>query len=149
MNGIRFTVPAWAINALLNNDWSGLSTVEREELKLFLDDIQTTYKPGTFSHSKDIEFAFKSNNDVNCLAGDCYVLIYNFEPKKQNPYLDSNFKDLSKEVDEVNKVILESVKTDPVKFAQLITDFYFHWKHNTFETPAMIEFNDTLKILNL
>ena len=65
----------------------------------------------------------------------------------QNPYFDSNWKDRTKEVEAMQSIILAAIKNNPDKFAKLVTDFYFHWKHNTFETPMMADFDESVKKL--
>jgi len=54
-----------------------------------------------------------------------------------NYYLDSNYKDRSKEVTDAFKPTLQDIKEDPEFYAELVTDLIYHWVYGTRETPLM------------
>ena len=54
-----------------------------------------------------------------------------------NYYLDSNYKDRSKEVTDTFKPTLQDIKEDPEFYAELVTDLIYHWVYGTRETPLM------------
>jgi len=54
-----------------------------------------------------------------------------------NYYLDSNYKDRSKEVTDAFKPTLQDIKEDPEFYAELVTDLMYHWVYGTRETPLM------------
>ena len=58
--------------------------------------------------------------------------------QKNNPYIDINFKDRSKEVEDAFAPTLDDIKSDPEFYAELVTDLMWHWVHNTRETKIMV-----------
>ncbi len=58
--------------------------------------------------------------------------------QKNNPYIDINFVDRSKEVEEQFAPTLEDIKNDPEFYAELVNDLMWHWVHGTRETPLMV-----------
>jgi hypothetical protein len=55
-----------------------------------------------------------------------------------NPYIDINYVDRSKEVEEAFSPTLEDIKNDPEFYAELVNDLMYHWVHNTRETELMV-----------
>lgn len=56
---------------------------------------------------------------------------------KPNFYLDIDWKDRSKEVENAFSPTLEDIKNDPEFYAELVNDLMFHWMYGTRETPLM------------
>lgn len=57
--------------------------------------------------------------------------------EKQNYYLDIDWKDRSKEVEDAFSPTLEDIKNDPEFYAELVNDLIYHWVYGTRETPMM------------
>jgi len=57
---------------------------------------------------------------------------------KNNPYIDINFVDRSREVEDAYVPTLEDIKEDPEFYAELVNDLMWHWVHNTRETEIMV-----------
>lgn len=57
--------------------------------------------------------------------------------EKQNYYLDIDWKDRSKEVEDAFSPTLEDIKNDPEFYAELVNDLMYHWVYGTRETPMM------------
>ena len=55
-----------------------------------------------------------------------------------NPYIDINFKDRSREVEDAFAPTLEDIKNDPTFYAELVNDLMWHWVHGTRETELMV-----------
>jgi len=55
-----------------------------------------------------------------------------------NPYIDINYVDRSKEVEDAFSPTLEDIKNDPEFYAELVNDLMYHWVHNTRETELMV-----------
>jgi hypothetical protein len=56
---------------------------------------------------------------------------------KINPYIDINYVDRTKEVEDAFVPTLEDIKNDPEFYAELVTDLMYHWVYGTRETPLM------------
>ena len=63
-----------------------------------------------------------------------------------NPYIDINYVDRTKEVEAAFIPTLEDIKNDPEFYAELVNDLMFHWMHGTRETPLMIMAKNNYKI---
>lgn len=72
MNIISYIVPVHFVPAIINDDPTGLSDREEEELEQFLN----TLLPGYFTLGDQVEPEFYYRNDVNNLGGDCLELPY-------------------------------------------------------------------------
>lgn len=57
---------------------------------------------------------------------------------KSNPYIDINFVDRSREVEDAYVPTLEDIKEDPEFYAELVNDLMWHWVYGTKETPLMV-----------
>lgn len=57
---------------------------------------------------------------------------------KSNPYIDVNFVDRSREVEDAYVPTLEDIKEDPEFYAELVNDLMWHWVYGTKETPLMV-----------
>ena len=155
-NIIQFVIPTWALSALINDDRSSLDDRDEKKLNLFFERIKLEYPEGYFS-CPDFEVEipyFSGYNDIDGYLGAEVVNVnYVLTPvisdrkfaTKQNPYLDSNFNDLTNQVETLTETVLADIKNDPQYYAELITDLYFKWKHNTFETPLMVMFAESVK----
>jgi hypothetical protein len=136
----HFRVPTWSLSAIINDDWSGLLTDERAQLKEFLNGLPK----GSFSPPDDEDEPYlHGSNAINNLAGEVIILTYVYD---FNPYLDSDFKDLTKDAERLSQSVLVDIHNDPHYYAELVSDLYFHWKHNTFETPLMTDFHTAVLI---
>ncbi len=159
MQTIKFFIPEWAVSALINDDPSGLSMDEMNLLSLFSAKVTETYKQGYFTApDDDSEAYFRHGNDVDKLAGNVYEITYVImrparlhSDKLQggfNPYTDNNWKDRTAEVEAMTDSVLKDLANDPHYFAELVADMFFHWKHNTHETPLMLMFAESVDIKN-
>lgn len=54
-----------------------------------------------------------------------------------NYYIDINYKDRSREVENAFLPTLEDIKNDPEFYAELVNDLMYHWVFGTRETPMM------------
>jgi hypothetical protein len=54
-----------------------------------------------------------------------------------NYYIDLNYKDRSREVENAFLPTLEDIKNDPEFYAELVNDLMYHWVFGTRETPMM------------
>jgi hypothetical protein len=57
---------------------------------------------------------------------------------KTNPYIDLNYVDRTKEVEDKFVPTLEDIKNDPEFYAELVTDLMYHWVYGTRETSLMV-----------
>lgn len=64
--------------------------------------------------------------------------------KRYNPYLDSNYVDRTKQIEESFEPTLEDIKNDPQFYAELVNDLLFHWMYGTRETPLMIRAKENM-----
>ena len=60
-----------------------------------------------------------------------------FENKLINPYIDLDYNDRTKQVEDAFAPTLEDIKNDPEFYAELVNDLMFHWLYGTRETPLM------------
>jgi hypothetical protein len=58
--------------------------------------------------------------------------------KRYNPYLDINYVDRSKQIENAFESTLEDIKADPEFYAELVNDLLYHWVYGTRETPLMV-----------
>jgi hypothetical protein len=65
-----------------------------------------------------------------------------------NYYLDSNYVDRSKQINDAFEPTLEDVKNDPHFYAELVNDLMYHWVYGTRETPLMVLAKRNLTIGN-
>ena len=55
-----------------------------------------------------------------------------------NPYIDINYVNRTKEVEDAFTPTLEDIKNDPTFYAELVNDLMWHWVHGTRETELMV-----------
>lgn len=72
MDVISYTIPAYFVPAIINDDPTGLSDKDEKELEQFLNSLL----PGYFTLGEGVEPEFCHKNDVNNLGGDCLELSY-------------------------------------------------------------------------
>lgn len=65
-----------------------------------------------------------------------------------NPYLDMDYVDRRRQVENAFKPTLEDIKADPEFYAELVNDLMYHWVYGTRETPLMIMAKNNLLIAN-
>ena len=70
----EYTIPEWALCALINDDKSGLSDQDCLDLEEFL---KTIPGKGHWSYDCDFEAYFSWSNDVNNLGGNVVDMIWN------------------------------------------------------------------------
>jgi hypothetical protein len=63
-----------------------------------------------------------------------------------NPYIDINYVDRTKEVEDQFSPTLEDIKNDPEFYAELVNDLMYHWMYGTSETPLMVTAKNNHKI---
>lgn len=146
MKVINLVVPDWSICALINGDFDNLSEDDLEHLGTFIKSIKNKYGEGSFQCDVEtMNLGFSYRNDVHKLGGNiCSVQYLIHNPEKRNPYRDNDFKDLTNEVEAMQKSIIADIERDPLYYAELVADMYFHWKHNTFETAMMVDFHNSV-----
>jgi hypothetical protein len=54
-----------------------------------------------------------------------------------NPYVDLNYVDRSKQVEDAFSLTLQDIKENPEFYAELVNDLMFHWVYGTRETSLM------------
>ena len=69
-----------------------------------------------------------------------------FENKSINPYIDLDYNDRTKQVEDAFIPTLEDIKNDPEFYAELVNDLMFHWLYGTRETPLMNMAKRNIKI---
>lgn len=69
-----------------------------------------------------------------------------FENKLINPYIDLDYNDRTKQVEDAFAPTLEDIKNDPEFYAELVNDLMFHWLYGTRETPLMNMAKRNIKI---
>ena len=69
-----------------------------------------------------------------------------FENKSINPYIDLDYNDRTKQVEDAFAPTLEDIKNDPEFYAELVNDLMFHWLYGTRETPLMNMAKRNMKI---
>ena len=69
-----------------------------------------------------------------------------FENKLINPYIDLDYNDRTKQVEDAFAPTLEDIKNDPEFYAELVNDLMFHWLYGTRETPLMNMVKRNIKI---
>lgn len=68
----EYKIPQWAVCALINGDYSGLSDEDEENLNAFTDSLPIG---GHWSISDDEPY-FSWDNDVDCLGNNVYDMVY-------------------------------------------------------------------------
>jgi type II secretory pathway predicted ATPase ExeA len=66
-----YTLPAWVVTALVNDDFSDLSDHEERQVELFINHELRRHKRFHVLMPNG-EPEFMSHNDFDSLAGDCY-----------------------------------------------------------------------------
>ena len=69
-----------------------------------------------------------------------------FENKLINPYIDLDYNDRTKQVEDAFAPTLEDIKNDPEFYSELVNDLMFHWLYGTRETPLMNMAKRNMKI---
>ena len=69
-----------------------------------------------------------------------------FENKLINPYIDLDYNDRTKQVEDAFAPTLEDIKNDPEFYAELVNDLMFHWLYGTRDTPLMNMAKRNMKI---
>lgn len=81
---IEYDIPSWAMSALINGDYSGLSEEDEEKLNKFTSEVVSANGNANFMLG-DIEgkdnLGFKHYNDIDNLGGDVYRLY--IKPNKE------------------------------------------------------------------
>lgn len=72
MNIISYTVPVHFVSSIINDDRTGLSNKEEQELEVFLNSLPQGY----FTLGDQVEPEFYHRNDVDSLGGNCLELSY-------------------------------------------------------------------------
>jgi hypothetical protein len=65
-----------------------------------------------------------------------------------SPYLDMDYVDRTKQIEDSFEPTLEDVKNDPEFYAELVNDLMYHWVYGTRETQLMIMAKNNLLIGN-
>ncbi len=76
---IEFTIPSWAICALINGDNSGNSDEDIEKIENFCNQVVKDYGNANFilSDEETSDLGFKYINDIDNLGSDCSLLFIN------------------------------------------------------------------------
>jgi hypothetical protein len=90
-NLIEFEIPEWAMGALVNGDYSGLSDEDEMKLNKFTSKVVSKYGNAMFM-TDDIDgkdnLGFRTYNDIDNLGSDVYVLYIN--PSNDNENMNEN-----------------------------------------------------------
>jgi hypothetical protein len=78
---LRFIIPSYYANALINDDFSGLNQQEESEIDDFISRVYCEYKNTYFIYNHDIYPYFSTYNNVNNLAGDVAHVFLMIETK--------------------------------------------------------------------
>lgn len=74
MQKIEFTVPAWVIPVIANDDKTGINEHEETCLNAFFDYVQKSHGPGHWGAGEEIAtFAY---NDVDAYLGETWSAFY-------------------------------------------------------------------------
>lgn len=75
-NLYEFVIPNWAMSALINGDFSGLSDEDEDKLNRFIEEVTAEYGNAWFMLPSDdkIDLGFKWRNDIDNLGSDCSLL---------------------------------------------------------------------------
>lgn len=82
MQQIEFTVPAWVIPVIANDDKTGINEHEETCLNAFFDYVQKSHGPGYWVAGEEIAtFAY---NDVDAYLGKTWSAFYLLSPSKKD-----------------------------------------------------------------
>jgi hypothetical protein len=73
---LEFTIPNWALTALINDDISGLEEDDLDKLNRFTFETIAEYGNANFmmSDESEMDLGFKYSNDIDNLGSDCSLL---------------------------------------------------------------------------
>lgn len=73
----EFTIPEWAMSALINGDTSGLNDDDEKKLNRFIGNIISRYGNANFTLPKneDLDLGFCRPNDIDGLGCNCQKLM--------------------------------------------------------------------------
>lgn len=71
---VEYTLPNWALSALINSDSSGLTGNEEKILNKFVKENLKEYRIFFAIDAKDLGFC--SHNDIDNYAGDCSLVSF-------------------------------------------------------------------------
>lgn len=72
---IDYTIPEWALSALINGDESGLNDEEQEKLDMFCKKVADEFGNASFMlGDDDDDLGFKHSNDIDNLGSNCTTL---------------------------------------------------------------------------
>lgn len=76
-NLYEFTIPEWAVSALINGDTSGLEDEDVKKVESFVNNTSARYGNANFSLPSDdqLELGFCRTNDIDSLGSNCYKLL--------------------------------------------------------------------------
>ena len=105
---MEYIVPDWALGALINGDYSGLSEEDEQKLEAFTDKVVARHGNAHFmihaGGENDGNMGFRHSNDVDNLGSDCYKVL--IRPSKEKE-LNENGED---DNNNVAKTILQQIK---------------------------------------
>ena len=107
----EFTIPEWAVSALINDDYTGLSDEDEAKLNKFVDNISVRYGNVHFSLPKDeeMDLGFCRKNDIDSLGSNCMKLLLHatdtgkMPAKEKHAWMDGINQDLEKYDQHANK----------------------------------------------
>lgn len=108
-NSIEFTIPTWALSALINGDESGLEEEDIEKLNKFVDETHKEYGNASFmlgDKSEDTEFYYR--NDIDGTLGGDVTTLYLIPSNKmaKGGSVGSDIPEsISKRITEINELI--------------------------------------------
>ncbi len=92
----EFVIPEWALPALINGDFSGLSDEDEQKLNAFIDDTVQHYGnahfhlPGSGTEDDEYDLGFRHSNDIDNLGSNCFKLVL-FDSKNPSSNLNESF----------------------------------------------------------
>ena len=78
---LRFIIPSYYANALINGDFSGLNQQDENEIYDFISRVYCEYKNTCFIYNHDVHPYFSTYNNINNLAGDVSHVFLMIETK--------------------------------------------------------------------
>lgn len=74
---IELKLPDWALCALVNDDYSGLTDSDSAEIIRFKAAMEKAHGPGYITVDTETDYGFCKANSINALGTNCYAGYYN------------------------------------------------------------------------
>jgi hypothetical protein len=107
---IEFTVPEWAMSALINGDYSGLSDEDEAKIDEFVNDTVQEFGNANFMDG-DEDLGFCRSNDIDSLGSNCYKLL--LKPSKMQESVKPKTQKIK--LSEVRELVRKSLRENSQK----------------------------------